>query len=152
MRRYLTHNSKDCRNEEEMKMKSLISRIVVISALTATSSAGIFSTSLEVQAGSPQQIVQNRTTQKTWNNNELATMTVKEAWQKSGKNYDSFVRMVQQLVALSVEKRGYQLRPSKEAGRELGQMIRKQAENDPEQLLYAVVDSSVREYAKKHKL
>jgi hypothetical protein len=136
MRRYLTHNSKDCRNEEEMKMNSLISRIVVISALTATSSAGIFSTSLEVQAGSPQQIVQNRTTQKTWNNNELATMTVKEAWQKSGKNYDSFVRMVQQLVALSVEKRGYQLRPSK----------------DPEQLLYAVVDSSVREYAKKHKL
>lgn len=133
-------------------MKSLISRMAVIFALTATLSAGIFSTSLKADAGSPQQLAQTRTTQQAWNNNELTTMTVKEAWQKSGKNYDSFVRMVQQLVALSVEKRGYQLRPSKEAGRELGQMIRKQAENDPDQLLYGVVDSSVREYAKKHKL
>ncbi|MFQ4145855.1 acyl-CoA synthetase [Chlorogloeopsis sp. ULAP02] len=133
-------------------MKSLISRMVVISALTATSSAGIFSTSLKANANSPQQLVQNQTTQQTWNNNELTTITVKEAWQKSGKNYDSFVRMVQQLVALSVEKRGYQLRPSKETGKEIGQMIRKKAENDPDQLLYAVVDSSVREYAKKYKL
>ncbi|MDM9379122.1 acyl-CoA synthetase [Chlorogloeopsis sp. ULAP01] len=136
-------------------MKSITNRIVIVCALIAVPSAGIFSTSLQTQANSSQQLVQNRTTQQNqqkWNNNELTTITVKEAWQKSGKNYDSFVRMVQQLVALSVEKRGYQLRPSKEAGKEIGQMIRKQAENDPDQLLYAIVDSSVREYAKKYKL
>lgn len=88
--------------------------------------------------------------QVTWTTDQLVTMTVAEAWEYSGKDYKVFTAMVRDAASLSAQKRGVTVPDSIEAGSELGKMIRQRAENDPNQLLYVVVDSSIRDYAAAH--
>lgn len=78
------------------------------------------------------------------------TLTVKEVWQKSGGNYERFVVVVRSMALLSVQKRGYHLDATRDAGLEIGKTIRAEAQRDPDQLLYAVVDAAVRQYAAAH--
>lgn len=87
---------------------------------------------------------------RTWTQEQLVTMTVAEAWEYSGRDYTVFTAMVRDAADLSMQKRGVTIPDSIEAGSELGRMIRQRAEADPDQLLYVVVDSSIRDYAAAH--
>ena len=78
---------------------------------------------------------------------QLMTSTVHEAWLKSGRNEDKFFDMVKQLAEVSAQKRGVTLPDTEAAGRRLGMRIRTGARRDPDQLLYAVVDSAVKQVA-----
>ena len=61
----------------------------------------------------------------------------------SGRNEDQFFEMVKELAAMSAQKRGLTLPETDAAGAKAGQMIKKEAKKDPDQLLYAVVDHAV---------
>lgn len=89
-------------------------------------------------------------TQPRWTVSQLVTLSVREAWDLSGRSYPEITRMAAALVELSTLKRGIALPDTSEAGSELGAMIRRRAEADPDQLFYVVVDSAVLEYAAKH--
>jgi hypothetical protein len=86
----------------------------------------------------------------TFENSQLVTLTVAEAWDLSGHDYNVFNSMVGQLANLSAQKRGIYIPNTDGAGQELGKMIRSRAEADRNQLLYVVVDSSVKDYAVRH--
>lgn len=79
----------------------------------------------------------------TWTQDQLLTSTVHEAWVLSGRNEDQFFDMVKELAAMSAQKRGLTLPETADAGAKAGQMIKKEARKDPDQLLYAVVDRAV---------
>ena len=81
---------------------------------------------------------------------QLVTKTVHEAWVASGRNEDKFFAMVQQCAELSAKNRDITLPDTAEAGQKFGAWIKKEARKDPEQLLYAVVDSAVRYVGKTH--
>lgn len=90
------------------------------------------------------------TYERNWTTCELLTLTVAEAWQRSGQNYEVFTDMIEELAAISVDKRGIDVPNTEMAGNEIGEMIRARAEADPDQLLFTVVDTSMRDYAAKH--
>ncbi|ADV84654.1 hypothetical protein [Terriglobus saanensis] len=77
-------------------------------------------------------------------NSDLVMMTVHEAWLASGRNEDRFFDMVKRLAEMSAQKRGLALSETEAAGSKAGDWIKKQARKDPDQLLYAVVDSAVK--------
>jgi hypothetical protein len=79
----------------------------------------------------------------SWTTDQLVTSTVHEAWVMSGRNEDQFFDMVKELAALSAQKRGMTLPENADAGAKAGQMIKREARKDPDQLLYAVVDRAV---------
>jgi len=79
--------------------------------------------------------------------NELTTMTVHEAWVKSGRNEDKFFEYVKQLAEMSESKRGVTLPDNEAAGKRLGTLIKASGRRDPDQLLYAVVDAAVKTVA-----
>jgi hypothetical protein len=78
-----------------------------------------------------------------WTNEQLLTSSVHEAWELSGKNEKAFFQMVTQLATISAQKRGITLPESEEAGKRFGEMIKKLAKADTDQLLYVVVDKAV---------
>ncbi len=79
----------------------------------------------------------------SWTTEQLLTSTVHEAWVLSGRNEDQFFEMVKELAAMSAQKRGLTLPATQTAGTKAGQMIKREAKRDPDQLLYAVVDRAV---------
>ena len=74
---------------------------------------------------------------------QLLTATVHQAWLLSGKNEDAFFGMVQQLAEISAKNREITLPESEEAGRRMGNYIKRMAKADTDQLLFAVVDKAV---------
>ncbi len=74
---------------------------------------------------------------------KLLPMTVHEAWLASGRDEDKFFSMVRQLADFSAHKRNVTIPESAAAGQRAGAEIKRQARKDPDQLLYAVVDSAV---------
>ena len=82
-------------------------------------------------------------TAHSWTSEQLLTSTVHEAWMLSGRNEDQFFEMVRELAAMSAEKRGLTLPETDAAGKKAGELIKKEARKDPDQLLYAVVDHAV---------
>lgn len=85
-----------------------------------------------------------------WNECQLVQLTVAQAWLLSGQDYATFTRMVGDTAGLVMANRSITLPDSAAAGAELGRMIRQRAEADPNQLLYVIVDSSIREYMARH--
>lgn len=85
----------------------------------------------------------------SWTTDQLLTSTVHEAWVLSGRNEDQFFDMVKELAAMSAQKRNLTLPETEAAGTKAGQMIKREAKKDPDQLLYAVVDRAVRKTATK---
>lgn len=67
----------------------------------------------------------------------------------SERNEDQFFQMVRTLASMSAEKRGLTLPETDEAGAKAGQMIKRNARKDPDQLLYAVVDAAVKKVGTK---
>ncbi len=87
--------------------------------------------------------------QSSMTDDQLLPMTVHEAWVASGRNEDRFYAMVAQLTALSAQKRGVTLPNTTEAGQKAGATFKEIARRDPDQLLYVVVDTMVRQFAAK---
>ncbi|GAC1360154.1 MAG: hypothetical protein NVSMB3_07980 [Acidobacteriaceae bacterium] len=85
----------------------------------------------------------------SWTTEQLVTSTVHQAWVLSGRNEDQFFDMVKELAAMSAQKRGLTLPETAEAGAKAGAMIKRLARKDPDQLLYAVVDTAVMKTAGK---
>lgn len=82
-----------------------------------------------------------------WTMADVVTSTVNQAWELSGKSRDTFSKMVQQTVAMVMENRGLTLENSKEAGAQLGTILRVDMEGHPNDLLYSVVERSLRQVA-----
>lgn len=82
-----------------------------------------------------------------WTAPEVATSTVMQAWQLSGQNRAEFRKMLEQAIALSLENRGLALEDTKDNGMHLGNVLRVDLEAHPQDLLYTVVDRSVRQVA-----
>jgi len=85
----------------------------------------------------------------TWTNEQILTCTVSDCWQLAGKNEATFFDIVQQLAGISAQTRGLTLPDSAEAGKRAGEYIKAKAKADHGQLLYAIVDASVRKIGTK---
>jgi hypothetical protein len=79
-----------------------------------------------------------------WTTEQILTCTVSDCWQLSGKNEETFFDIVQQLAEISAHTRGLTLPDDAEAGKRAGEFIKAKARADHGQLLYAIVDASVR--------
>lgn len=79
----------------------------------------------------------------TWTTEQLVTATVHQAWLMSNKNEATFFEMVTQLAEISAKNRDITLPQTTEAGRQFGEMIKRMAKADTDQLLYSVVDKAV---------
>jgi hypothetical protein len=79
-----------------------------------------------------------------WTTEQILTCTVSDCWQLSGKNEETFFDIVQQLAAISAHTRGLTLPNDAAAGQRAGEYIKAKAHTDHGQLLYAIVDASIR--------
>jgi hypothetical protein len=84
-----------------------------------------------------------------WTKEQILTCTVSDCWQLAGKNEATFFDIVQQLAEISAETRGLTLPENAEAGKRAGEYIKAKAKADHGQLLYAIVDASVRRVGTK---
>jgi hypothetical protein len=81
---------------------------------------------------------------QNWTTDQIITATVHQAWILSGKNEANFFEIVKQLADISARNRNLVLPDNPAAGRRAGAYIKAQAKADHDQLLYAIVDKSVR--------
>ena len=79
-----------------------------------------------------------------WTTEQILTCTVSDCWQLSGKNEETFFDIVQQLAEISAHTRGLTLPDDAAAGKRAGEFIKAKAHADHGQLLYAIVDASIR--------
>jgi hypothetical protein len=79
-----------------------------------------------------------------WTTEQILTCTVSACWQLSGKNEENFFDIVQELAEISAHTRGLTLPDDAAAGQRAGEYIKAKARSDHGQLLYAVVDASIR--------
>lgn len=79
-----------------------------------------------------------------WTNDQIITATVHQAWVLSGQNEANFFEIVKELAEISAHNRNLSLPDNPVAGRRAGAYIKEQARLDHDQLLYVIVDKSVR--------
>ena len=124
----------------------LINRFIICLALTAAAT-------LTVSAQQPPAATITPSTDSTaahnWTNEQILTCTVSDCWQLAGKNEATFFDIVQQLAGISAQTRGLTLPEDAEAGKRAGMYIKAKAKADHGQLLYAIVDASVRRVGTK---
>lgn len=84
-----------------------------------------------------------------WTTEQILTCTVSDCWQLAGKKEATFFDIIQQLAAISARDRGLTLPDSAAAGERVGAYIKAKAKADHGQLLYAIVDASVRRVGTK---
>ena len=89
-------------------------------------------------------------TAPTYTDEQLITSTVHQAWLLSGKSETNFFEMVKTLAEISAKNRGITLPDTAEAGARAGNWIKMKAKQDPDQLLYVVVDQAVQYSARPH--
>jgi len=89
------------------------------------------------------------TTPHNWTTEQILTCTVSDCWQLAGKNEATFFDIVQQLAEISAQTRGLTLPDDAAAGKRAGEYIKAKAKADHGQLLYAIVDASVRKVGTK---
>jgi hypothetical protein len=123
----------------------LINRLALGFALTA---ATLFASAQQPSAATitPSS---DSTASHNWTNEQILTCTVSDCWQLAGKNEATFFDIVQQLAEISAQSRGVTLPESAEAGKRAGEYIKAKAKADHGQLLYAIVDASVRHVGTK---
>jgi hypothetical protein len=101
-------------------------------------------------AQSPATINSDATTNShSWTNEQILTCTVAQCWQLAGKDENSFFDIVQQLAAISAQRRDITLPDDAAAGQRVGNYIKTKAKADHDALLYAIVDASVRHVGAK---
>ena len=79
-----------------------------------------------------------------WTNDQIITATVHQAWVLSGQNEANFFEIIKELAEISAHNRNLSLPDDPVAGRRAGAYIKEQARLDHDQLLYVIVDKSVR--------
>ena len=79
-----------------------------------------------------------------WTTDQIITATVHQAWILSGQNEANFFAIVRELAEISAHNRNLTLPEDPAAGRRAGEYIKEQARADHDQLLYDIVDKSVR--------
>ncbi|MCU1252420.1 MAG: hypothetical protein JWQ49_5449 [Edaphobacter sp.] len=79
-----------------------------------------------------------------WTTEQILTCTVSACWQLSGKNEENFFDIVQELAEISAHTRGLSLPDDAATGQRAGEYIKAKARSDHGQLLYAIVDASIR--------
>jgi hypothetical protein len=83
-----------------------------------------------------------------WTTEQILTCTVSDCWQLAGTNEATFFEIIQQLAEISAQTRGLTLPDNAEAGKRTGEYIKAKARTDHGQLLYAIVDASIRKVGK----
>ena len=120
----------------------------------ALGAAIVLASSLSLSAqGTPNAFPQNdaaATTAPNWTTEQLITSTVHQAWLLSGKNEANFFEMVKALAEVSAKNRDITLPDTAAAGARAGNWIKMKAKQDPDQLLYVIVDQAVQYSAKPH--
>jgi hypothetical protein len=84
-----------------------------------------------------------------WTTEQILTCTVSDCWQLAGRNETTFFDIIQQLAEISAQTRGLTLPDNAETGRRAGEYIKAKAKSDHGQLLYAIVDASIRKVGTK---
>jgi len=79
-----------------------------------------------------------------WTTEQILTCTVSDCWQLAGRNETTFFDIIQQLAEISAQTRGLTLPDNAAAGQRAGEYIKAKAHSDHGQLLYAIVDASIR--------
>jgi len=90
-----------------------------------------------------------RAAEPKWTLPQAVTSTARQAWVLGGKTEDGFIQITEALADLSIKNRGETVPNTKEAGKEVGQLIIKECKADPDDLLYAIVDRAICKVAKK---
>jgi hypothetical protein len=122
-----------------MRLANKITLCLTLAAATLTATA-------QQQPKSPVTITPSGDTNgpHNWTTDQILTCTVSDCWQLSGKSEETFFDIVQQLAEISAHTRGLTLPDDAEAGKRAGEFIKAKARADHGQLLYAIVDASVR--------
>jgi hypothetical protein len=116
-------------------------------ALCFTLAAATLTATAQQQPKSPVTIVApaaDANEPHNWTTEQILTCTVSDCWQLAGKNEETFFDIVQQLAEISAHTRGLTLPDDAAAGQRAGEYIKAKARADHGQLLYAIVDASVR--------
>jgi hypothetical protein len=79
-----------------------------------------------------------------WTTDQILTCTVSDCWQLAGRNEATFFDIIQQLAEISAQTRGLTLPDDAAAGQRAGEYIKAKTRSDHGQLLYAIVDASIR--------
>jgi Tfp pilus assembly protein FimT len=80
----------------------------------------------------------------SWTTDQIVIATVHQAWLLADKDEANFFEIIKELTEISAKNRNLTLPDSPEAGKKAGAYIKKEARSDHDQLLYAIVDKSVR--------
>jgi hypothetical protein len=84
-----------------------------------------------------------------WTTDQIITATVHQAWILSGKDEANFFEIIKELAEISAHNRNLTLPDDPAVGRRAGAYIKAQAKADHDQLLYSIVDKSVRMTGKR---
>lgn len=77
---------------------------------------------------------------------DLVTMTCAQAWSAAGREEKKFVPMLIELAKLSLDNRDLTLPDVPDLGKTMGAEVRRDCEADAQELLYAVVDRTIRRH------
>lgn len=119
-------------------------RLTKTIALSLTLAAATFVASAQQPSTATIAPSADSTTTHNWTTEQILTCTVSDCWQLAGKSEATFFDIVQQLAAISAQTRGLTLPDDAAAGKRAGEYIKAKAKADHGQLLYAIVDASVR--------
>ena len=126
-----------------MSLRTLRTAIL---SLAAFATLGMTITSAHAQAPAANTNISSPESSAThnWTTDQIITATVHQAWILSGKDEANFFEIIRQLAEISAKNRNLTLPDSPAAGKRAGAYIKTQAKADHDQLLYAIVDKSVR--------
>ena len=129
------------------------SNFTIVLQCSALAAAMILAPSIGLAQSAPNAFPQGSpsgATAPTYTNEQLITSTVRQAWLLSGKSEANFFEMVKDLAEISAKNRGITLPDTAEAGAKAGNWIKMKAKQDPDQLLYVIVDQAVQYSARPH--
>ena len=130
-------------------MKS-IAQTAALFAAFALVSCTLPAASAQQSAPAPSAFSGNQAGPHSWTTEQLVTSTVHQAWLLSGKSEDQFFQMVEALAELSAKNRDITLPDTAAAGAKAGNWIKMKAKQDPDQLLYVIVDQAVQYSVRPH--
>lgn len=84
---------------------------------------------------------------KVWAPTQVLPLTCAQAWVTSGKSYTGLLGIVETMAAVSLANRELTFPDTKEAGLDAGNGIAADCKNDPDGLLFSIVDKHVRRVA-----
>jgi hypothetical protein len=121
-------------------------RLVNTFALCVTLAAATLTATAQQQPKSPVTITPSADSAAphNWTTEQILTCTVSDCWQLAGRNETTFFDIIQQLAEISATTRGLTLPDDAAAGQRTGEYIKAKARTDHGQLLYAIVDASIR--------